>query len=138
MAGEMTKDITKVNVTLTASNGKRRTLTSLYDYKFSFPEKVEKRDPDLKGNTYIRKKEDKSGELTIEVKAGTQDERFLDMLANNTLSSDIVVIDESASLNSKQYSCKECYIKKIPDDNVRDVDNRGYEFIISEVKLEQL
>lgn len=138
MAGELTKDITKVTATLTAENGKRRTLTALYDYTHTGSEKVEKRDPDNKGNTYLRRKEDKSADYQIIVKAGTQDEKFLDEIAHNTLSFDMIIVDESAKLYPKQYTAKECYISQVPEDSFREIDNRTYTILASNSKLEQL
>lgn len=138
MAGELTKDITKVSITITNENGKKRTLTALYDYTYTGPEKIEKRDSDNKGNTYIRKKEDKSADYTIVVKSGTQDEKFLDEIAHNTLSCDIVIIDESSKLYGKQYTAKECYISQAPEDSFRDIDNRTYTIMASSSKLTQL
>ena len=138
MAGELTKDITKVTATLTAENGKRRTLTALYDYTHTGSEKVEKRDPDNKGNTYLRRKEDKSADYQIIVKAGSQDEKFLDYLAANTIAFDMVIVDESSKLYPKQYTAKECYIPQLPEDSFREVDNRTYSIIAANSKLEQL
>lgn len=138
MAGELTKDIRKVSITLTNDNGKRRTLTSLYDYTYTGPEKVEKRDPSNKGDTFLRRKEDKSAEYTIVVKSGTQDEKFLDEIAHNTLSFDMIIVDESAKLYPKQYTAKECYISQVPEDSFREIDNRTYTILASNSKLEQL
>lgn len=138
MAGELTKDITKVSITITNENGKKRTLTALYDYTYTGPEKIEKRDSDNKGNTYIRKKEDKSADYTIVVKSGTQDEKFLDEIAHNTLSCDMVIIDESSTQYGKQYTAKECYISQAPEDSFRDIDNRTYTIMASSSKLTQL
>lgn len=138
MAGELTKDITKVTATLTAENGKRRTLTALYDYTHTGSEKVEKRDPDNKGNTYLRRKEDKSADYQIIVKAGSQDEKFLDYLAANTIAFDMIIVDESSKLYPKQYTGKECYIPQLPEDSFREVDNRTYSIIAANSKLEQL
>lgn len=138
MAGEMTKDISKVTATITNEKGKRRTLTALYDYTYTGPEKIEKRDPDNKGNTYLRKKEDKSAEYQIIVKAGSQDEKFLDEIAHNTLAFDMIIIDESSKLYPKQYTAKECYISQAPEDSFREIDNRTYDIISSDSKPEQL
>lgn len=138
MAGELTKDITKVTATLTAENGKRRTLTALYDYTHTGSEKVEKRDPDNKGNTYLRRKEDKSADYQIIVKSGSQDEKFLDYLAANTIAFDMIIVDESSKLYPKQYTAKECYIPQLPEDSFREVDNRTYSIIAANSKLEQL
>lgn len=138
MAGERTKDVRKLSVTITADNGRRRTLTNIYDYNIVGPEKVEKRNADTGGNTFLRRLADKSGDAKIIIKSGTQDEKFLDMLSDETVAFDMIIIDESAKLNSKQYSCTECYIKQLPEDSVREIDNRTYEIIISELKLVQL
>lgn len=138
MAGELTKDITKVTATLFAANGEKRSLTALYDYTHTGSEKVEKRDPDNKGNTYLRRKEDKSAEYQIIVKAGSQDEKFLDKLAANTIAFDMIIVDESSKLYPKQYTAKECYIPQLPEDSFREVDNRTYSIIAANSKLEQL
>lgn len=138
MAGELTKDIRKVSVTITNENGKRRTLTALYDYTYVGPEKIEKRDSANKGDTFLRRKEDKSADYTVVVKSGTQDEKFLDEIAHNTLSFDMIIVDESAKLYPKQYTAKECYISQAPEDSFREIDNRTYTILASNSKLEQL
>ena len=138
MAGERTKKIKKISITITDENGKRRTITNLHDYTITGPEIVEKRTPDVQGNTFLRKLEDNSGDLKITVKAGTQDEKFLDRIVNESLAFDVNIVDESSVLNSKQYDLKECYIKQYPEDSVREMDNRTYEIIASEVKRIQL
>lgn len=138
MAGERTKDITKVNVSITDQNSKKRTLTSLYDYVTDFPELIEERSPDNKGTRHIRKLADNGGNLELTVKAGTQDEKFLDNIASNVLSFDMIIIDESSKEYPKQYTCIECYIKQIPEDSFREIDNRTYSITIAQVKLDQL
>ena len=138
MAGERTKKIKKISITITDETGKRRTITNLHDYNITGPEIVEKRTPDVQGNTFLRKLEDNSGDLKITVKAGTQDEKFLDRIVNESLAFDVNIVDESSVLNSKQYDLKECYIKQYPEDSVREMDNRTYEIIASEVKRIQL
>lgn len=138
MAGERTKDIRKVSATITAENGKRRTLTNLYDYTLVGAENVEKRTPSNNGNVFLRRLADKSADVKIIVKAGTQDEKFLDLLATEVLAFDMTIIDESAKLNAKQYSCTECYIKQLPEDSFREIDNRTYEIIVSDLKPIQL
>lgn len=138
MAGNRTKDLRKVSITITAENGKRRTLTSLYDYEVNPPEVVEKRDGSLNGDVWLRKKADKSSDLKITVKAGSEDERFLDKLMIDELGFDAIIIDETAKRNPKQYTCKESEFVKLPDDSVREIDNRTYDIIVSDFKLEQL
>lgn len=138
MAGELTKDITKVSITITNEKGKKRTLTALYDYTYTGPEKIEKRDGANKGDIFLRIKEDKSADYTIVVKSGTQDEKFLDEIAHNTLSFDMVIIDESSTQYEKQYTAKECYISQAPEDSFRDIDNRTYTIIAPNSKLTQL
>lgn len=139
MAGERTKDITKINITITPETGSSRTLTALFNYKMlEGPEKVEKRESDLKGGVWLRKKDDKSADTEIHVKIGSQDEKYLDNLAENTISFDMSIIDESSKQYQKQYDCKECYISKLPEDDGRDGDNRVYPIIAAEKKLTQL
>lgn len=139
MAGERTKDVSKINITITPETGSARTLTSLFNFKMlEGIEKIEKRESDLKGNTWLRKKEDKSGDAEIYVKMGSQDEKYLDNLAENTIAFDMVAIDESSKQYSKQYDCVECYVSKVPEDDGREGDNRVYTVIISEKRLTQL
>lgn len=138
MAGERTKDLTKINITLSSSVG-RRTLTSLWDWDSGEgPEKITERDPDLKGNTYLTKQEKKSRTCTIKVPVGTQDEKFLDKLALGTHAFDMNVVDNSNSLYGKQHNGVECYISKVPSDPFREGKEREYSIICSEFATKQL
>lgn len=139
MAGERTKDISRINITITPIKGSRRTLTAIHDWDSGeSPEKATKRDPDVKGNTYIKIQPDKSRESIVTVKVGSQDEKYLDNLANEIIAFDLVVIDESNKLYKKQHTGKECYITKVPADPFRDGDTRAYSILCSEFKTKAL
>lgn len=132
MAGERTRDLSKIAVTISAESSGKRTLTALFDWDAGeSPERATKREPDLKGNTHIFKKADKSGNPSVTVKVGSQDEKFLDKLAESTESFNLVVIDESNKMYSKQYNGTECYLDKRPADPYRDGDNRTYTILAS-------
>lgn len=139
MAGERTRDIKRINIRITPEGKSARTLTSLFDWDSGeSPEKVIKRDPDVKGNVHLRKIADKSRQPTITVKVGSQDEKFLDDLADTSTSFSIAVVDESNEQYAKEHTGKECYITKVPADPYREGDNRTYSLICSEFKTKSI
>lgn len=139
MAGERTKDLSKINITISSEKGGRRTLTSLWDWDSGEgPEKITEREPDLKGNTLLTKQEKKSRRPYIKVPVGTQDEKFLDKLALGTIAFDINVVDNSNSLYGKQHNGVECYIQKVPGDPFREGTERQFDLICSEFITKQL
>ena len=141
MAGERTKDITKINVRITPLSGGRsaRTITNLANFNSgtSGP-KVEKREPDTQGRVFLKITPDKSREPTLSVKIGTSDEKYLDDLEQNDIPFDMVVIDESQSNYKKQETGKECYIAESPEDDKREGDNRVYSIISSEYDVKPI
>lgn len=141
MAGDRTKDITKLTVKITPldTSYSSRTLTNIANYNSGASEnKVEKREPDTKGNVFLKKIPDKSRNPTLSVKIGSTDEKYLDDLIENDVSFDIAVIDESNNLYKKQETGKECCFEASPEDDKREGDNREYTIIASEYKVKAI
>lgn len=138
MAGERTKDLTKINITITSKAG-NRTLTNLFDWDSGEgPEKVIKRDADLKGKVHLTIKADEGRDCKIKVPVGTQDEKFLDKLAIGTIPFDFNVVDNSNSLYGKQHNGVECYISSVPSDPFREGTEREFTIRCSEFVTKQL
>ncbi len=137
--GSRTKDLRKISITITSKGAGKRTLTSLWDWDSGeSPEKVLKREPDLSGGVRLTRKEDTSRECMIKVPVGTQDEKFLDRLALETVEFDMNVVDNSNSDYGKQHTGKECYISKVPADAFREGTEREYTILCAEFKTKQI
>lgn len=138
MAGERTRDINKIAITITSEIGKR-TLTSLFDWDSGEgPELVKLTDPDLSKEVMAIKMGNKSRTPTIKVRVGSQDEKFLDRLAEDSIMFDMNVVDNSSKLHAKQHTGKECYITKAPADPFREGTEKEYSIVCVEFKTKHL
>ncbi|MGL5904778.1 MAG: hypothetical protein ACRCZO_18990 [Cetobacterium sp.] len=126
----LNRDLSKLSITIDSELAGKRTLTNIYDWSSGeSPELGLLREADLKGNSGITIKHDKSGKPTITVKYGSQDQKFMDKVAIAKSLFKMAVIDESSSLYKKQYNGTDCLFDKVPDDTYREGDNITYTII---------
>lgn len=139
MAGERTKDLRKLSITIVAEGVGTRTLTSIFDWDpGEGPELSKMTDPDIKGKVTTVDLDNESRQPKLKVRVGSQDERFLDKIIIARAEFSMTVVDNSNKGYGKQVSAKYCKIQKAPADPYRDGTEREYQLLCPEYIEKQI